>query len=295
MARPRGTCRICRRNTAELTFEHVPPRSAFNNEQTRVFGLDDWLRRGDDLLAGGRIEQRGAGDYTLCAQCNNNTGAWYGTELRRAAASAARLLRDAPLDELDAKLEPTWAEIAFRGGDGRPRPHPLRFMKQIVTMLLATSPPELSEAYPELGDFVRDRGAVGLPDRFQFYLALFAGPLARSTGAAVRLDAESGRVDTLVEVAFPPFAYVMTVDAVDHDAIPTQNMTECATVSYNASADLEMSLLIGFGHTPYPADYRTRATVEHGRELIGKALRSHYVYVSRHSPSTSRRPGVTFT
>lgn len=29
MARPRGTCRICRRNTAELTFEHVPPRAAF--------------------------------------------------------------------------------------------------------------------------------------------------------------------------------------------------------------------------------------------------------------------------
>ena len=237
-----------------------------------MFGLDDWLRRGDDgLLAGGRIEQRGAGDYTLCAECNNNTGSWYGTELRRAAASAVRLLRDAPLDEFDAKLEPTWAEVAFRGGEGHPRPHPLRFIKQVVTMLLATSPPELSTTHPELGDFVRDREAVGLPDRFQFYLALFAGPFARSTGVAARMTPE-GRVDTLVEVAFPPFAYVMTIDSDDDDAIPTQNITECSTVSYNATADLEMSLLIGFGHTPYPADYRTRAMVEHERGLNEQGL-----------------------
>jgi len=37
MAPSPGCCRICGRNTAKLTFEHVPPRSAFNNEQTAMF------------------------------------------------------------------------------------------------------------------------------------------------------------------------------------------------------------------------------------------------------------------
>src|SRR5262245_60208998 len=93
-------------------------------------------------------------------------------------------------------------------------PHPLRFIKQVVTMLLATSPPEFSIAEPELGDFALDRERTGLSDRFQLYLGLYAGLHARSTGIAVRLDVEEDRVDLLVEVAFPPFAYVMTVDSV---------------------------------------------------------------------------------
>lgn len=266
MARPRGTCRICRRNTAALTFEHVPPRSAFNNEETRVYGLDDWLRRADDSeMTGGRLERRGAGGYTLCAECNNNTGAWYGTELRRAAKSAVRILRQLPLDEVDAKLEPTWASVAFR--QGATRPHPLRLIKQILAMLLATSPPELSAAHPELAAFVLDREARGLSERFQFYLALYAGPLARSTGVARRLDIASGRTDTLVEVAFPPYAYVMTIDSPDHEAIETANITSTVGVGYDQTADLEMDLLVGFGHTPYPADYRTRAMVERERAL----------------------------
>lgn len=267
--RPRsGICCLCRQNVGALTYEHVPPRAAFNNERTRVYGLDDWLRRGEDgLLTGGRIEQRGAGDYTLCAECNNNSGSWYGSELRYATASAARLLREAPLVEFDAKPEPTWAEIGFLQSEAQPSPHPLRFIKHVVTMLLATSPPELSTTHPELGDFVREREAIGLPDTFQFYLALYAGPLARSTGIATRADFATGRIDTLVEVAFPPFAYVMAIDSEDDDAIATANITEFVTVGYNQTADIRMTLLIGFGHTPYPADYRTRAMVEEERRL----------------------------
>jgi hypothetical protein len=76
--------------------------------------------------------------------------------------------------------------------------------EQIVTMLLATSPPELSLAHPELGEFVLDRDRRGLPERFQFYLGLFVGPLARSTGVVSVLGVERDRADILVEVAFRP-------------------------------------------------------------------------------------------
>lgn len=106
---------------------------------------------------------------------------------------------------------------------------------------------------------------VGVPDRYRFYLSLYAGPNARSTGVAVRLDAERGRIDTLVEVAFPPFAYVMTIDG-GPDAIETCEITEFATVGYHQGADLEMELLVGFGHTPFPADYRTSAMIAGERE-----------------------------
>jgi hypothetical protein len=268
-----GTCRVCRRNAARLTFEHVPPRAAFNSERTRRFGIEDWLRRGEGgQLEGGRVEQRGAGDFTLCADCNNRTGSWYGNELGRAARSAAGILRQLPLEQLDSQLEFTWADVGFQ--QSQTGPHPLRLIKQIVTMLLATSPPELSLAHPQLGEFVLDRDRTGLPERFQFYLALFVGPLARSTGIVSRLDVERARADILVEVAFPPYAYVMTIDSPDAEALETANITECVDIGYNHRADMRLSLLVGFGHTPYPADYRTQAMVARDRERNEAAVRA---------------------
>ena len=184
-------CRICRQETATLTFEHVPPRSAFNAEPTTVFSLTEWLERDPaNGTAGGRREQRGAGGHTLCSQCNNKTGSWYSAELARAARAGARILVDAPLGELDEQFTHQWARVNITKTDHGP--YPLRLIKQIVAMMLATSPPELSRAHPELGDFVLDRERTGLPENFRFYLALFAGPVARTTGLAHALNVESG-------------------------------------------------------------------------------------------------------
>jgi hypothetical protein len=146
-------CRICRSEEAELSYEHVPPRAAFNEEPTTVYGLNDWLKRSESgEMEGGQVEQRGAGVRTLCERRNNNTGSWYGNELALAVRAGARILVGAPLDEFDKLLEPRYARVGIKQ---TPRhPHPLRFLKQIVTMLLATSPSELALSHPELGDFV---------------------------------------------------------------------------------------------------------------------------------------------
>jgi hypothetical protein len=266
MADEEQICRICRSAEAKLSYEHVPPRAAFNEDPTTVYGLADWLAREEDgTMSGGRIEQRGVGARTLCERCNNNTGSWYGNELALAARAGARiLLEEVPLTEFDALTESRYGRVTIKQTDKHP--HPLRLIKQIITMLLATSPPTLSLSHPDLGDFVLDRERRGLPDRYHFYLSLFAGPMARSTGVAERLDVERRRHDTLVEVAFPPFAYVMTIDS-EPEAIESCDITEFVTVGYDQRANLELDLLIGFGHTPYPADYRTKAMVERDREL----------------------------
>ena len=123
-ASPAHTCRICRRRAAQLTFEHVPPRRAFNNERTRVYGLEGWLQRDDEGLTGGRIEQRGAGDYTLCAECNNNTGSWYAAELTGWVYAAVDVMSNLPpIAEVDRETEPHVAGMRFR------QVRPLAFIK----------------------------------------------------------------------------------------------------------------------------------------------------------------------
>jgi hypothetical protein len=260
-----GICRVCRNEEAKLSYEHVPPQKAFNDEPITVYGFDDWLNRGPDgTLAGGRIEQRGAGGHTLCERCNNNTVSWYGTELKRAANTGATVLMQVPLKDFDQLLEHRWAQIKIKQSEAGP--HPLRFIKQIVAMLLATSPPELTLHHPELGDFVLDRTRTGLADRYRFYLALYAGPYARTTGVVPEFDLERNRHDTFVEVAWPPYAYVMTIDS-DPEALDTADITPMVDIGYNQRADIELDLLVGFGHTAIPVDYRTSAMIERDREL----------------------------
>jgi hypothetical protein len=259
----RETCHICRQEHAKLSFEHTPPRSAFNDERLTVHGLEGWLKFGETGEWGrGRIEQRGAGAEVLCEDCNNKTGAWYVNELRVAANAGASLLRQLPLEEIDGLLEPRWAGVKFTQSEIGP--HPLRFIKQVVTMLLATSPVELSIAHPELGDFVLDKERSGLPDRFRFYLSLFAGPIARSTGVSSRIRLDPPRIDTMVEVAFPPYAYLMTIDS-EPEAVESADITSFVDLTYNNKADIELDLLVGFGHTMYPGDYRTKAMLDRDR------------------------------
>ena len=247
-----------------------------NDRPTHVYGLMDWLAAEEGApLTGGRIEQRGAGGLYLCERCNNNTGSWYGKELAVAAAAGARVLRELPLDKIDAKTEPIWAKVDFKQSETGP--HPLRFIKQVVTMLLAVSPVTFSNANPELGDFVLDRDRSGLDPKYQFYLALFAGPNARTVGGAAALDIYTGQSIFMVEVAYPPYAYVMTVGADTNEAITTVNITEFVTIGYKQRADVSLEMLVGFGHpeAAMPGDYRTRAMIDRDVERNQQFMREH--------------------
>lgn len=83
-----GVCKLCGKHK-KLTFEHLPPEAAFNATSVREYSGDVII----DLMTGadGRMpwdfeglkwkqNQRGAGGYLLCDECNNNTGSWYMNE-----------------------------------------------------------------------------------------------------------------------------------------------------------------------------------------------------------------------
>jgi len=78
-----GVCCICGQ-TGELSFEHVPPKAAYNKITVIEY---EWEQHVQNRKSKGRSRQGGAGAYTLCEQCNNNTGPWYGDEYVKWARS----------------------------------------------------------------------------------------------------------------------------------------------------------------------------------------------------------------
>jgi hypothetical protein len=82
-----GKCRICG-EVAQLTKEHIPPRSSGNTQRHSSHSFEEWIAQDSiEIPESGAIRQGGIYGYTLCSQCNSFTGRHYGNEYRRWAAS----------------------------------------------------------------------------------------------------------------------------------------------------------------------------------------------------------------
>jgi hypothetical protein len=245
--RKHGQCRICGEHR-QLSFEHVPPEAAFNNAPAVAYHLDEYLRtRGDWESMRGRKSQRGVGAHTLCIPCNSKTGGWYGGEYVEWAKRGLQILDHVPPGTPPFQMTAT----------GR---YPLRFIKQIVTMMFSVNSLGFAEANPELVTFVLDKERSHLPPKYQVYLTVVGGPRTRSSGITGILDLDQHHTELVTEVGFPPFASLLLIG--QERRADLGRITHFFDCGYNEKREVTVRLQRGELATPYPNDYRTRERVE---------------------------------
>jgi hypothetical protein len=242
-----GQCRLCGIN-GRLSFEHVPPQAAFNDKRVVKARMGEWFS--DAKWSGkGEYQQGGAGDYTLCVTCNNDTGTWYGAEYVEWVRRAFEMLDRVPGGRLaPAGLVP----VTFSGV------RPLRFLKQAVTMIFSANGPGFAEKNEELVRFVLNREARHLPALYDVYLTLVRGQHARKVGVGGMLRFDSQDHVLLSEVAHPPFRIVLTIDSPplkDHGRI-----SHFGACGIDDEADVTLLLSTGEIYSPYPSDFRGGAS-----------------------------------
>lgn len=231
-------CRICGEVT-HLSFEHVPPRAAYNNLRVLEYAVEDIIYRGDKKTA---IRQKGIGYNTLCNRCNNDTGAWYGAEY----VSWARVCME---------LVGRWQSTGRRSDTVILREvYPLRFLKQLVTCFFSVvgyyGGTRFAKQHPALVDFVRNRDEQGLPEEFFFSVNLYAPPKGKSPGLrqypiAAKLPVvydkkggiSAGLGSIFQEIAHPPFQLFMVQDRPYHDAT---NITHFKQYGYEEMVDIQL-------------------------------------------------------
>lgn len=250
-ADPRGAhCRVCGVD-AGLGLGENTPVSAYKGNPARIFGFEPWLIQGHEL----------PGPYTLCDDCSERAAELYLPEFRRWCRALDTVIAGGPsAAALDADPHPSWSTVDL------PEVKPGRFMKQLVTMLLAIAPPGfVSSGHLDLAEYAHDPRRIGLPPRYQFYLSLFRGPYARFVGYSAQLNPDTGRAEELIELAYPPFSCVLSLAG--DVAIETTNITGFTELRANEVCIVDLDLLNGFGHTPFPADFRTLAAVDRERDV----------------------------
>jgi len=248
-----GRCRLCGQ-TAPLTKEHIPAKGAFNGRPFRVR-----VQTGEQALEreGGRVYQRGFHAAVLCNECNNNTGAWYGEEF----ASWSRW----GLQLLDAmRLRPIPQVPVYVG-------YPLRIAKQVVSTMIAASSDELTSNRPDLAPFVLNTDATAPANSIALTTYLCPTSTGRSTGLAFAMR-RGEEPHWLVEVALPPFGYVLTLagEPLDKRPVDISWFTAC---SYDEKRPVPLDRIpVLPTHEPFPGDYRTKDEIR--RDFIANTLRA---------------------
>jgi len=246
MTQLEGPCHICGK-IGTLSFEHVPPKKAFNSYRVIKGNWQDEITLGPDAKIKGPIEQKGAGFYTLCERCNNITGHWYGHRFVDWCYLAMELL-----GKTDGQPSHTYLSEIY----------PLAIIKQIITMIFSVNRHNFRDMHPERVHFVLNRDEQYLSPRYKVYVYYNLKGRLRYSGTAGLFDIRTGKVYVFSEITFPPFGYVMTIESDPPDP-RLANITHFARYGYNEIGEMSTNIPVLETHlATLPGDYRTRAHIQ---------------------------------
>jgi hypothetical protein len=242
----KGNCALCGEH-GDLTFEHVPPRIAFNkNTRYQTVPHVDLLQSDDPLnpTYKAKIQQGGTGYYSLCARCNNFLGKEYVIPYTSYSNSFIDLAKKVSINHFVIEMHDFEA---------------LRVFKQIVSMFLSLNGWEFSKNHRELAEFVLSPSQVELSPKYRFFEYLNSEEQLRHLAVSVKGNLATGISIFGSEITFPPLGHVMTINF--NGSLPYhQEITHFKNCgNQKGSYQLQMNRLPTV--LPILLDYRTRAEI----------------------------------
>lgn len=246
-------CALCG-SKEKLSFEHIPPRKAFNFERIKPVMGENLIEDPNRLpwdTTGLRYEnqQSGMGYYCLCESCNNNTGSWYADEYVTLAHTLHRVL--------DGDKAKEWEGIGIKGL------HPLRFIKQVITMFCDINDPDNPE-FDQLRRFVLDKECSEMDKKkYKICMYLTRSVNKRYLGYSILIRENKDKFESIAmsEITAYPFGFILYFDPTDEIEYEGFDITCCADFNYDDECEVVMPVVIKDVNTSYPLDYRTQEQI----------------------------------
>lgn len=263
-----GICKLCG-EFKPLTFEHVPPKHAFNSvpviyysfdEAIKIIGGADGRKPWDFEGLNGKIHQSGSGSYYLCRTCNNNTGSWYIREYTEMAQVINAMIKNENIS--------INTYCSFKLLDR----YPLRLFKAIMTMFCDINHNCLGDE--SLRTFLMDKECSMLDmKKYELYMYLVSPSMKRINGLSAVVNIYSGA--TLVtEISSYPIGLTLYINRHEGHTPFGINISSWSQYSYDDKGDIEF---IGISYielnSQFPVDFRSRSEIEKCAEASNSALR----------------------
>ena len=243
-----GICRLCGKETS-LSYEHVPPKVAFN-KNTKFVSVDfEEYVTAENALKNppkGKTKQGGIGYNSFCVQCNSYLGSKYVPAYKNWAIGGMQLLN---------KKE----EYGLHGYSIK-EIEPLKVIKHIISMFLAINRETFLKSFPELASFLNSPESNELPDKYRIFMYLTRAERFRYMHYSIYGDFRAGTVKCS-EIAFPPYGYVLTFDF-NGKMSYLNEITNFKKFDFGIKTSLNMVTYQLPTYMPFPLDYRSESKIQ---------------------------------
>lgn len=247
-----GNCHICGKR-CKLSFEHIPPKATFNSEPANLISIETYLGEDNKVnlpweTKGLRYKQfqGGKGFYSLCSECNNLTGEWYGKYYADFIMSIHNGLRKQNTQNV------VGAKITLNL-------NPIAVLKQIISMFCSLNPDSIGE---EFRDFLLDVNNHEFDkNKYKVCVYLQKGPLERYCPISSTVNLVNHHATTVSEISTYPLGFTLYFLEGKEDAFYGCDITCFADYNYNESAILELTLPLYEINTAFPIDYRSKSEI----------------------------------
>lgn len=242
-----GICKLCKKERF-LTYEHIPPRSAFNKRTTfQSISSDDFYKNSKEyslrrLKPNSKINQGGYGEYCLCEKCNNFLGSTYVNDYTFLAKVSYSIIEEYPNEKCyDFQI---------------PDINLLYFMKQVIAMFICLNDLSFTDMHPELLKFVKDKRTNYLPERYKLYMYLNDEGNSRLGNLHF-----TNLYSKICEFTFRPFGFVLNIDN-PYSIQELSNITDLKNWRDLKNKDLRIRLNKYPTISPHILDYRSAEEYE---------------------------------
>lgn len=187
-----GVCCICGKER-ELTFEHIPPKAAFNYFNLKLYDLWGYLLHNNTKYT---QFQKGAGHYSLCKSCNNRTGEWYGAAYAEFASQGMRYYKQKAQGLLSLPY------VIY----------PLRVLKQVVSCFASANGSLWCQRNPSIKRFLLDPEERHFPDNIDIRMYMQSNGRSKITGVSWQTNSFTGEGFIGGEIAYTPFSFICVID-----------------------------------------------------------------------------------
>lgn len=233
-----GKCHLCGKYE-ELTFEHVPPKSANNKDRAKLLtGKEIFdtkkLRTGESLRY--INQQQGAGNYTLCKECNNNTGDWYAKEYIKFANEIGYILTNQIDLNTSKGIILDSNKLYFQ-----------RIIKQVLCMFLSTIQPEYAMEFKDIREYILNKNSTEFNSKkYRISMYLLKNYEISHSGILGLLLKENGET-TIRKVAIMnlyPIGFILEIEPPEKNIDDTTDITKFTTLKYDELQNVVMTFTI---------------------------------------------------
>lgn len=249
-----GICKLCGRET-KLTFEHVPPQSAFNKSTVSIIEQEEALKLlteegrmpWDTSGLKKRIKQGGVGDYFLCDMCNNNTGSWYMSDYVRFIETINNLLVN-----FDIQHAPNLHFVVYQ--------YPaLSIFKAIMTMFCDINNNCFGDN--ELRNYLLNKEATEFNSkRYRVFAYIWKEGFPRRNSLSAQVNSD-GSVLYLTEISGYPVGFILYIDLTTSVQPSDMEITFLSKYKYGEKVDSEFNMRIHGCYTTFPGDFRSQKEI----------------------------------